>query len=231
MSSWGNLDAAANAPYWAVNSTIVHTPDVSTNFAKASAANVALLYGNTTSGVYITGETIGLFGIDAQEIGAQGHGLGAHTGWNLKTTGSGGRAGRVQHETLVCLSTLTGDGDQQIYANVSITLVGPSNGSVVSGSANANSVTFTVSPTLAGNTAAALTYQWQVNNNTGGSWVNIANGNNAQPGGVQKAGVTTNTLTITPWNTTANGYVFRCIVTAADEGVVATSANGLITIY
>jgi hypothetical protein len=67
MSSWGNNDNAANAPYWAVNSTIVHTPDVSTKYAKASAANVALLYGNTTPDVYITGETIGLFMVDSGE--------------------------------------------------------------------------------------------------------------------------------------------------------------------
>ena len=28
----------------------------------------------------------------------------AHAGWNLKTTGSGGRSGRVQFETLVALT-------------------------------------------------------------------------------------------------------------------------------
>ena len=28
----------------------------------------------------------------------------AHVGWNLKTTGSGGRAGRIQFETLVALT-------------------------------------------------------------------------------------------------------------------------------
>jgi hypothetical protein len=231
MSSWGNNDNAANAPYWAVNSTIVNAADVKAVASAPTAANVALLYANTTANVYTSGQTIGLFGIDSQEIGSQGHGLGAHTGWNIKITGSGGRAGRVQHETLVALSNMISDGDGQVYANVSITLSGPSSNSVVSGSANANSVIFTVSPTLLGNTAATLSYKWQVNNNTGGTWVDMANGNNPQPGGVQKSGVTTNTLTITPWNTSANGYVFRCIVTAADEGVSATSANGLITIY
>ena len=29
---------------------------------------------------------------------------GAHAGWNLKTTGTGGRASRVIYETLVCLT-------------------------------------------------------------------------------------------------------------------------------
>tara|TARA_B100001115_G_scaffold156961_1_gene129183 strand:+ start:411 stop:521 length:111 start_codon:yes stop_codon:yes gene_type:complete len=28
----------------------------------------------------------------------------AHAGWNLKITGSGGRAGRVQHETISVLT-------------------------------------------------------------------------------------------------------------------------------
>ena len=232
MSSWGNNDNAANAPYWAVNSTIANTTDAR-NVARPTAANVALLFGNTTPDVYTTGETIGLFAIDAQEVAVAEHptaGKFAHQGWNLVTTGSGGRAGRVQTETLVALANVISDSDGQVYANVSITLSGPSNGTVTAGAANANSVTFSVSPTLAGNTAASLTYKWQVNNNTGGSWVDMANGNNPQPGGVQKSGVTTNTVTITPWNTTANGYVFRCIVTAADQGVSVTSANGLITI-
>jgi hypothetical protein len=230
MSSWGNNDNAANAPYWAVNSTITKSA-AAVLVSAPTAANVAVLYANTTADAYITNETIGLFAIDGQEIQAQGHGMGAHKGWNLRTVGTGGRAGRVQTETLVALASVNGDGDQQVYANVSITLTGPSNGSVVSGAANANSVSFTVSPTLLGNTAATLSYQWQVNNNTGGSWVNVANGNNAQPGGVQKSGATTATLTVTPWNTTANGYVFRCVVTAADEGVSVNSANGLITIF
>lgn len=33
----------------------------------------------------------------------------AHAGWNLRTVGTGGRAGRVQYETLVAGSSITGD--------------------------------------------------------------------------------------------------------------------------
>ena len=224
MSSWGNNDNAANAPYWAVNSTIVKN---NPSGATPDSANVAKLYANTTANVYIQDTTIGLFGVDAQESLVT---HASHSGWILKTTGQGGRAGRVQNEVLVALSTMNSDGDGQIYANVSITLSNPANTSVTSGAANANSVTFTVTPTLVGNTAAALTYQWQVNSGVG-AWVNMSNGNNAQPVGVQKSGVTTNTVTITPWNTNANNYVFRAIVTAADQGVTATTANAYITIY
>ena len=69
MSSWGNNDNAANAPYWAVNSTIA--PD-NPNRARPTAANVAILYGNTTPDVYTTGKTIGLFMVDAAEEHAGG---------------------------------------------------------------------------------------------------------------------------------------------------------------
>ena len=227
MSSWGNNDNAANAPYWAVNSTIFNTPGVEGAAAAPTAANVALLYGNTTFNVYTTNATVGIFGVDAQESLAT---HAQHTGWTLRTVGSGGRAGRVQNEVLVALSNMYGDGDAQVYANVTISLSALANNSVVSGAANSNTASFTVTPTLVGNTASNLTYQWQVNNGTGGTWVDMADGNAAQPGGMRKAGVTSATFLATPWNTTANNFVFRVIVTAADQGVSATSSNAYITI-
>ena len=228
MSSWGKYDNAANSPLWAAM-TINLSPD---------SANQTALFDNTTldafavdlenGGTRNENITVGVFGVDSQEADVLGNTV--HTGWVRRSVGTGGRAGRIQQEVLVAMNTISGDSDQQTYANVSITLSGPSDATVTHGAANANSVTFTVSPTLAGNTAATLSYKWQVNNNSGGVWVDMANGNNPQPGGVQKSGVSTPTLTITPWNTTANGFVFRCIVTAAEEGVSTTSANGLITI-
>jgi hypothetical protein len=230
MSSWGNNDNAANAPFWAVNSTITKSA-AAAPVSAPTAANVAVLYANTTQDSYITGETIGLFAVDAQEEAvAESTFHPTHTGWVLKTTGTGGRAGRVQHEVLVALANVIGDGDAQVYPNVAITLSRTASRTVYANTANSNTAVFTVTPTLTGNTAAALTYQWQVNNNTGGVWVNMTNGVNGQPGGTGAAGVTTPTLTVTPWNTTANNYVFRAIVTAADEGVTATSANSTITV-
>lgn len=225
MSSWGNNDNAANAPYWAVNSTIVNAAGVKASAAAPTAANVALLYGNTTADVYTTGETIGLFGVDAQEADVGN----VHTGWVLKTTGSGGRAGRVQQEVLVALSEmLSPDGDAQVYANVQITLTGPDGATVVANTSNANSATFTVSPTLVGNTSATLSYQWQVNSNTGAlGWTNVANSTPTNTGYV---GGTTATLLVYPKTAAANAYVFRAVVTAADQGVSATSANAVITI-
>lgn len=222
MSSWGNNDNSANAPYWAVNSTIVNAANTKINASAPTSANVAKLYANTTADVYTVGETIGLFGVDAQEAGADGQG--AHTGWVLKTTGSGGRAGRVQQEVLVALSTMNPpDGDAQVYANVAIKLTTLGTKSVVAG--GGNTAVFTTTPTLTGNTSATLTYQWQVND--AGSWTNVANGT---PANTTYAGGTTGSLTITPTNTDANGYKYRVIVTAADQGVTATSANGTLAV-
>lgn len=117
MPSWGNRDAAANAPYWAVNSTIVNAQNVKVNYSAPTAANVARLYANTTANVYTQNETIGLFAIDAAETANNQQKGVAHAGWVLKTTGQGGRAGRNQYETLVVLSTINLDGDGTIIAN------------------------------------------------------------------------------------------------------------------
>lgn len=222
MSSWGNNDNAANAPYWAVNSTIMNVAGVRGAAAAPTAANVALLYGNTTANVYTTGQTIGVFGVDAQESLAT---HAQHTGWTLRTTGSGGRAGRVTNEVLVALSTMSGDSDGQLYANVTITLTGPSD---AAGLANAtyyaNVITFSVTPTLVGNTSATLTYQWEYN--TGTAWANVPA--NTVP--MQYSGATSSVLYARPGTTANTGTKYRVTVTAADQGVSATSANAVITV-
>ena len=85
MSSWGNNDNAANAPHWAVNSTLT-TVDAQPVGTRPTAANVALLYGNTTPNVYTTGETIGLFGVDANEENVAKSSVKvapSHSGWVL----------------------------------------------------------------------------------------------------------------------------------------------------
>jgi hypothetical protein len=92
MASWGKTDAAGSAPLWAV--TMLN--------AEPSSANRTSLYGNTTADTFITGATHGLFNYDTTETQS---GAIAHTGWVLKTTGSGGRAGRVSYTTLVCLTS------------------------------------------------------------------------------------------------------------------------------
>ena len=224
MSSWGNNDNAANAPYWAVSSAIMNVAQVEGHGSAPTAANVAKLYANTSADAYITGATVGLFAVDAQESSAANR---VHTGWVMRTTGSGGRAGRVQEEVLVAMSGMSADGvdgDAQTYANVTITLTEPSNASVVANTEFANVVTFNTSAALDGNTAATLTYQWQYSNNH--VWTNIP----ANTASIRWAGKTSDTLIAIPATTANNGTVLRVVVTAADQGVTATSANVTLTV-
>ena len=89
MSSWTTADSAAGAPLWACASVKL----------APSSANRTNLFEDADASNFITGATIGLFNYAAGEIIA-----GSHQGWVLKTTGSGGRAGRIQFECLVALT-------------------------------------------------------------------------------------------------------------------------------
>jgi len=238
MSTHGNYDNAANAPYWAVNSTVVNATNTKINASAPTAANVARLYGNTTSDVYTVGETIGLFMVDQNEMDVQeANGTPpAQKGWNLKTTGSGGRAGRVQWETLVALAEVRSDNntDDTVLPDTIISITSqPSTLQGPVSAASGNTVSFAVTAAITAGATVPLSYQWQVNNNSGGTWVNIDAGTgvtSGQPGSVTKTGANTATLILDPTGTTANNYVFRCVVTNSDAGATATSANGRILI-
>ena len=112
MSLWSNTDANTSAPKFAVASGL------------GVSANSVTLYANNTSGAFKTGLTIGVFGVDANEIGLANNKTShpAHAGWVLRTVGTGGRAGRIQSETLVAMGSMTGDGtisanDNVVFAN------------------------------------------------------------------------------------------------------------------
>ena len=91
MSSWTNVDEAAGAPLWAVEAIR----------KEKSNANRTDLFNDSTADNFISGVTIGLFNFKDSETQS---GAVAHVGWNLKTTGPGGRASRVQYECLVALT-------------------------------------------------------------------------------------------------------------------------------
>ena len=94
MSSWAKTDAFGSAPLWAL--ARVKKAPVSSNMGAAASGK---LFNNATANNLISGVTIGLFNVAAGERFS-----GCHQGWVLKTTGSGGRAGRIQFETLVALT-------------------------------------------------------------------------------------------------------------------------------
>ena len=116
MALWSNTDANTSAPKYV------------TSYLKVSqsSANVNLAYGNTTTSAFITNANVGIFAVDTNEIAntsaTNKASHPAHAGWVLRTAGTGGRAGRVQTETLIAMGSMTGDGsatanDDPIYAD------------------------------------------------------------------------------------------------------------------
>jgi hypothetical protein len=84
MALWSNTDANTSAPKYVTNYLNI----------TQSSANVNLAYGNTTTGAFITGAAVGVFGVDPTEQGLASNQSehSAHAGWVLRTAGMGGVA-------------------------------------------------------------------------------------------------------------------------------------------
>lgn len=204
MAQWGNTDDAANSVLWAV-SQLNKT---------ANSANRTALFGNTTADAFVTGATIGQYGAGVQEV--QANGDITHSGWILRTAGSGGRAGRVQHEVLVAGGyTFTVDAsDDAVLPDyvIRITSQPKANTANTTDSENAS---FTVAA-ASKPTGATLAYAWTYANGDA-----IAAGSNV--------GVTTGaTLTINSAAQTTNASYK--VVVSTTGGANATSANATLTI-
>lgn len=210
MAQWGNTDDAANSASYAPAQFKM----------PANTVNQTALYGNTTPDAFIDDIAVGQFGISVDEVQASRAGAGpkmAHAGWNLRTEGTGGRAGRVSYETLVAMRTITGDGDSNTIPDFAVSIVTqPSNGS---GSAGGDdTVTFTVAA-VSIPTGGTLSYQWQELN--GSTWTDLTEGD-------PYIDVDTATLSVYA-NNASDGEVFRVVVTEAD-GATATSSEVTLTV-
>ena len=84
MALWSNTDANTSVPKFAPSLVKVGN----------SQDNSNLLYGNTTTGAFITGTAVGVFGVDATEQGLASNQAehSAHAGWVLRKAGMGGIA-------------------------------------------------------------------------------------------------------------------------------------------
>ena len=210
MSLWNNTDANTSAPIFAP----MYVQQAPTQ------ENVDNLYGNTTVEVIVAGETVGLFGVDTNEVSAVGNAA-AHAGWILRTTGSGGRAGRVQEETLIAMGSLSDDAsDDATYPDARLSIITqPSNASITAG----NAATFTVVVDAAPQ-SAVLSFAWEVD--AGAGFVAAANGT---PANTTYAGATSASLVVTPTTTEANTALYR--VTVSSPGAVSvTTANSVLTV-
>lgn len=214
MAQWGNNDAASNSVIWATES--VNLP--------ANTSNRDALFGNTTANAYFDGVTVGQYGVDTDEMAAleaAGEAKPAHAGWVLKTEGSGGRAGRVQYETLVAMGTITGDAEDASFPDLTIRIVTqPSDDSA--NSAADEQATFTVAATST--PAGSLTYLWQYTTDAGNTETFATTA--AVPG---FSGQTTATLTADA-NTIADGTLVRVVVSATGaDSVTSDSAELTVT--
>lgn len=208
MSQWKMDDSAGNSVNWAPAQLKV-TPNTD---------NQTALYGNTTADAFFTGATIGQFAVDDNEIAAS-KGSVAHTGWVLRTEGSGGRAGRVSYEVLVA-GGITSDGSDDTtlpdYRVIFITQ--PSSASA--NSSNNDLATFSVNAASVPS-GATLTYVWQ-------KWSGSAFANLSNAGAYSNT--TTKTLSVKA-NTASNGEIYRVrIATSAGGATPVFSSNAVITI-
>ena len=87
--------------------------------ANSTGLKLALTVGgdviNVTASVTETGHTFTGRTATANAVISGAYGKGFHAGWVLRTVGTGGRAGRVQYETLVAMGSIADDGEDSIF--------------------------------------------------------------------------------------------------------------------
>jgi hypothetical protein len=215
MAQWGNTDDAANSVLWGVSQLNL----------TANTGNQTNLFGNTTADAFVSGATIGQFGVAEGEAVAARAGANtkaAHSGWVLRTVGSGGRAGRVHNEVLVAMNTITGDAEDVRFPDYKLSITTePANDSANS-TAN-ETATFTVVAASAPS-GATLGYLWQYTTSPGNT---ATFATTAAVAGF--SGQTTATLTVAA-NTIADGTLVRALVsTAGAANVTTTSATLTVT--
>lgn len=201
MAQWGSSDADSNSAIFAAAQLKV-APNTSNRDA---------LFGNTTADAFTTGTTVGQYAVDDNEIAAA-NGSVAHTGWVLRTVGTGGRSGRVMTEVLVAGGIST-DSEDTVYPDFTIYITTQPSAATANTTA-AEEATFTVVAGSNGNTT--LTYAWT-----------YANGDAIQAG-ANVGNTTQTTLTVNSAVETANvSYKVTVSATGADDVI---SSNAALTI-
>lgn len=202
MPLWGSSDAASNSTIFAAAQVKV-TPNT---------ANRNALFGNTTANATIAGITVGQFGVDANEVAA-GSGAVAHTGWVLRTTGQGGRSGRVFNEVLVA-GGISGDAEDDTFPDYTLRITTQPVGNTANTSDSENATFRVVAASRP--TGATLTYAWT-----------YANGDALATGA--NVGVTTAANLVVNSAVVTENTSFKVTVGATGAANVV-SANAVLTI-
>ena len=220
MPLWGTYDNAANSDIGAL---------MQVNASAGNTAARTLLFNNTTANTSVKSAkgsgnvVVGQFLANTAEIRAAnqaGAGHPPHAGWVLRHEGRGLKAGRVWYETLVASGSIpSNDGsDDTYFPDYAIVI---STNPTSNNFASAKDLTFTVAASSVP-TGASLSYQWQKYVTGNSAWVNIP-----YTAGWY-SGVTNATLTAN--NLSANGNVFRAVVSTTGANNV-TSGSATITLH
>ena len=87
-----------------IESVTVNAAGADYNYSSVGVAFSANGIGNASAYITLTGQ--------------EGLNHGSHAGWVLRKVGTGGRAGRIQYETIVAMGSMTGDGsDNTVFAS------------------------------------------------------------------------------------------------------------------
>lgn len=199
MALWSNTDANTSVPKFAPSLVSLENTQDNSN----------LLFGNTTADAFVTGETIGVFGVDTNEQQATSNNAGGHAGWVLRTEGSGGRAGRIHTETLVAMGSMSSDAEDVVYPDYTISITSQPQ---AANNAAAGSVTFEVSAVTVP-AGGSLSYQWSVDENGSETMVELT-------------GETAATLSL---DNIATDNLYRVVVSVTGGNDV-TSSNAALTI-
>ena len=214
MALWANTDDAANSTIYAA-AQVNKTPNT---------ANQTNLFGNTTADAFVSGVTVGQFGVSQDEaIAARAEGKKVtHSGWVLETIGSGGRAGRVQREVLVAMNTIGGDAEDTSFPDYTLLFTTQPVDSEEVSAGGDEEATFTVAAVSAP-TGASISYLWQYTTDPGNT---ASYATTAAVAGF--SGQTTTTLTVSA-NTIADGTLVRCRISATGADNVF-SDGALLTV-
>lgn len=212
-TQWGNVDNAANSVSW-----VLHQLN-----KEISSDNKTELFQNTTPDVYASGANIGLFGVSAGEQQAipSGSPRPTHSGWVLRTEGSGGRAGRVTYETMIAMRSLSDDGEDTVFKDYRIVInTQPESSNLVSG----NAVNFIVSAVTVP-TGGTITYRWQRSYPGAPAWANVPN-----TGVFASANSNTSATLSVANNDSMDGNVFSVVCyVAGGDSVRSSNANMTVT--
>lgn len=206
MSQWKNDDTAANSVLWAV----------SQYGQPANSTTQADFFGNTTADAFVTGITVGQFGVDTaeQEASRAAGPRAAHAGWVVRTVGSGGRAGRVMMETLVAMGSMTDDAEDAGFPDYTLRVVTQPLANTANTTAGQTATFRVVGASTP--TGATLSYAWK-----------YANGDSIATGA--NVGVTTAANLVVNSAVVTTNTSFKVIISATGAANV-TSANATLTI-